>query len=518
MKRRELLAVAALTALALALRLYRLGYFDLWTDEGATWFFARWAMGTAMGGDVALEATPPLYYGLVGVFLWFFGDSDVVLRLPSALFGAASIPALYLLGRRLVSPRVGMIGALLLTFHPLHLFYSREARVYPLLLLLTILWLDHLAKALEQGTSRAWARFGGLLLLTCAVHLTGLFLGLASGILILILAPTARIRRQGIVALLLVGLFTAPYVGWILPQLGPSGAAWFTEASYRHDPDEKTLGRMLEQQLIGARYTLHLRQLHQPPTPFIPRLAALLSQAILLLVALAFGLRTARHRSLVLLLGAWLVPVAAQWGLNVTWRAVFQAGRHDFYTLGAVTLLLATGFEGLLSRRRWGSAAFLTLVLLASVGLRLMWLDRLPPGDRHEAAAAWIVQHLDDQDQVIAMGLRRLLVERYTRLEGSKIPFSSFPASTDNHPGWADVNTLVQDQEALRSEAQATVPALRGKRVCVLLRPHHPISWQVDGHLLESLGKAGWRVVWRPQDPALNLVVLERPSPLEPSP
>jgi len=515
MKRRELLAVGALTTLALALRIYRLGYFELWVDEGATWFFSRWLMGDALGGEIALEATPPLYYGLVGLAMWLFGDSDVVLRLPSVLFGTVSIPALYLLGRRLMGPRAGMIGAFLLTVHPLHLFYSREARVYPLLLLLAILWLGQLARALELGTPGAWMRFGALLLLVCAFHLTGLFLGLASGILLLLLAPNARTRRQGIVTLLLVGLCAAPYLAWVLPQLGPSGAAWFTELYYQAKPHEATLGRMLEQQLIGARYTFHVRQLHMPPTPWVPRLAALLTQATLVVVAMFHCLRTAGHRPMALLLGAWFIPVVTQWGLNTVWRAVFQAGRHDFYTLGAVTLLLAMGFEALLSKRRWGAAALLAVVLLASAGLRLAWLDRLPAGGQQGAAAAWLVQHLDDGDPVIALGLRRVLMERYSRLLGNPLAITSFPASTDNHPGWSDAKTLAQDPEALRREAQAMISNLPGKRICVLLRSSQTIDWQVDRYLFESLGEAGWRAVQHPAARSLGLAVFERPPPLE---
>lgn len=510
MKRREALALGALTLFALGLRLFRLGYFELWTDEGATWFFARWMMGTEMGAEIALEATPPLYYGLVGIMMWLFGDSDIVLRLPSALFGAAAVPALYVLGRRLAGSRVGGVAAFLLAVHPLHLWYSREARVYPLLVFLTILWLGELARALERGTPGAWARCAGVLLLTCAFHLTGLFLGLASGILVLALAPDARTRRRGIVALALVGLCAAPYIAWILPQLGPSGAAWLSELYYEAEPEEATLGRMLEQQLIGARYTFHVRQLDRPPTPLLPRFAALVSQAILLLAAVFFGLRAGHQRALLLVLGAWFVPVVTMWGLNTAWKAVFQAGRHDVYTLGAVCLLLALGFEGLLVRRRFLAVAFLACVLTASVGLRLSWLHQQPPGEFNQRVGAWISQHLDVEDQVIAMGLRRPLAERYARLVGSSVRFSSFPASTDNHPGWSDVPTLAQDPEALRREARALVPELWGERVCLLLRPRDAMTWQVDRHLLEALAEGGWRMVDQRAD--LRLLLLERPG------
>jgi hypothetical protein len=61
------------------------------------------------------------------------GDFPYEVRLLSALFGIATIPVLYLTGKRLAGPMLGLAAAMLLAFSPYHIFYSQETRMYTLL-------------------------------------------------------------------------------------------------------------------------------------------------------------------------------------------------------------------------------------------------------------------------------------------------------------------------------------------------------------------------------------------------
>ncbi len=68
--------------------------------------------------------------------LQVFGDSEVALRLPSAVAGICTIPLLGLLTEEITKSRTtAAIAALLLAVNPLHLWYSQEARPYAVLLL-----------------------------------------------------------------------------------------------------------------------------------------------------------------------------------------------------------------------------------------------------------------------------------------------------------------------------------------------------------------------------------------------
>ncbi|MCA0273217.1 MAG: glycosyltransferase family 39 protein [Proteobacteria bacterium] len=89
------------------------------------------------------EPHPILWY--LAMFGWteMFGTSHLALRLPSAITGAATIPLMFLLGRRVFGVGVGLLAAALLSVHSLHLFWSQAARMYAAGAFLSILatWL-----------------------------------------------------------------------------------------------------------------------------------------------------------------------------------------------------------------------------------------------------------------------------------------------------------------------------------------------------------------------------------------
>ena len=84
----------------------------------------------------ASESNPPLYYVLAWAWSKLFGTGAVGLRSLSALFGAATIPIAYLIGRELLSRRAGLIAAALVALNPMLIWYSQEARSYALLVFL----------------------------------------------------------------------------------------------------------------------------------------------------------------------------------------------------------------------------------------------------------------------------------------------------------------------------------------------------------------------------------------------
>ena len=74
------------------LRLYGLEFQSLWHDEGLQYYVAtRYSLGELFHQTNSFH--PPLSFMINHVFL-LFGASDFLLRLPSALFGLASLPAM----------------------------------------------------------------------------------------------------------------------------------------------------------------------------------------------------------------------------------------------------------------------------------------------------------------------------------------------------------------------------------------------------------------------------------------
>lgn len=76
------------------------------------------------------DGHPPLYYAFQLVWAKVLGTSLWVIRLPSVLFGAATIVVIYLIGARVASVRAGLIAAALLALHGHHVYYSQVARLY----------------------------------------------------------------------------------------------------------------------------------------------------------------------------------------------------------------------------------------------------------------------------------------------------------------------------------------------------------------------------------------------------
>ena len=137
--RRQWIALAAVLLVAAALRLYKLEDLPagLYCDEagngynayalgvagidenGVHWPLYVWSFGTSYKNPVFI------YSAILPVKL--LGLSAFSVRLTSALFGIATVAAMFFLGRALFGPWVGFWAALFLALCPWHLHFSRIA-------------------------------------------------------------------------------------------------------------------------------------------------------------------------------------------------------------------------------------------------------------------------------------------------------------------------------------------------------------------------------------------------------
>ena len=156
--RNELLVVIALTALAALLRLVMLGSQALWYDEVWTLDLAHSPLSLMLKRIPNWETTPPLYYLMAWASRHMFGSSQAVLRLPGAIAGILTVPAVWGAARRFGGVRAGVIAAGVTACSPFMWWYSQEARAYSLAALFCALSLWLLARALDTG---AWRDFAG---------------------------------------------------------------------------------------------------------------------------------------------------------------------------------------------------------------------------------------------------------------------------------------------------------------------------------------------------------------------
>lgn len=130
---RAAIAVTLLTGAALALRLFHIDAQSVWYDESFAIAQAAKPWG-ALFDALVLEGGrhPPLHYWLLHVWFGLTGLGAFQARLLSALAGAASVPLLYAVARRLVAAPVALVAALLLTVSQIAVYFSQEARAYML--------------------------------------------------------------------------------------------------------------------------------------------------------------------------------------------------------------------------------------------------------------------------------------------------------------------------------------------------------------------------------------------------
>jgi mannosyltransferase len=159
------LLIAAVTALALALRLINLGYSDLTFDETASYFVASKPLGEMLPYLLrAIHEHPPVYFVMLVGWMQLVGKSEVALRLLAVGCGVLSVPVMYQFGRKAINARAGLVAALLLALAPVHIFYSQTARMYTLLGLLALITWWLVLKLETSNRGRYW-----LMLTVCSL-------------------------------------------------------------------------------------------------------------------------------------------------------------------------------------------------------------------------------------------------------------------------------------------------------------------------------------------------------------
>lgn len=134
------LALCATVLVAGALRVYKLDYQSLWSDEIFSLITTDPRLSLREFWDRVLADThPPLYYLLLRLSSSAFGQSELAARAPSAVFGVLTLCAAAIMPGSSLSRGTRLALPLLIAASPGAAWYDREARSYALLLLLSTL-------------------------------------------------------------------------------------------------------------------------------------------------------------------------------------------------------------------------------------------------------------------------------------------------------------------------------------------------------------------------------------------
>jgi mannosyltransferase len=217
--------LGVVVALGAAIRFASLGVQSFHHDEVIT--VARVIPGslTDMLEKVrASESNPPLYYVLAWGWAKAFGSDEVAIRSLSALFGVATIPIAYCVGRELASQRAGLIGAALVAVNPMLIWYSQEARSYAVLVFFCAVSLLFFARSLRSQSGRDLALWALSSALALSSHYFAVF---AVGIEALWLLIALRARWRAVLpAVGGVALLGATLIPLISAQVNPTHIGW----------------------------------------------------------------------------------------------------------------------------------------------------------------------------------------------------------------------------------------------------------------------------------------------------
>ncbi len=350
--------------LGFGLRLHNLDGFSLWTDEGLTPLRAGYSVVEILGNEITIQegtgkdTHPPLYYLMIHFSRRLLGETDFAYRYPSLLVGVLLIPLLFQFGRRLRGDGLGWLAAFLTAVNPFQIWYSNEARMYALLVLLGMLTSYLLWRAL---TTRKLGRYLPLYLLlagmTLYTHYTAVILIAVQGIFWAWILWQNGQRRLLAGAAVTLTVLAVPLIPYTIPRLF-TGA----EAQYVYVPPTVILQDIIRAFSLGITVDFSLISI---------QLLSFGSLGLFLIGLAACPRWLERYFLLAYLLA---VPFGLMAGSLI--KPMYMTARHIIIGSPAFILLVAWGFLQLITQMKhrsswaaragWAGASVLGGVILVA--------------------------------------------------------------------------------------------------------------------------------------------------------
>ena len=231
MKKKECIIFGLIVVLATILRI-------LFIDKPAGFWHNEMVMynqATAGGPFDIIKAAVdadvhfPLYQLMLAIWMKFFGNGDVTIRLFSVLAGVLNVVIAFFAGKEIKDNKTGNIFAFLTAINATLIFYSQEVKFYIFLSLFATISLFFISRILKNNKNSDYA---GYILANSAIIYTftiGVLYVIAQGIIVLayILWKNKNTLKKFIIAnLMLIGIIL-PFAIYILTHMGKyEGANW----------------------------------------------------------------------------------------------------------------------------------------------------------------------------------------------------------------------------------------------------------------------------------------------------
>lgn len=136
--------------------------FPLWYDEGCSVATAINTFPTGINNYLwthDLQHTP-LYFYILHFIMNIFGDGVVALRVSSLVVSMALLPITYIVTEKLSSKKVALFAMLLMGVNTFQVLYSIEIRMYPYVILLSLLSINYLVDYDRNSDKKSLIKLG----------------------------------------------------------------------------------------------------------------------------------------------------------------------------------------------------------------------------------------------------------------------------------------------------------------------------------------------------------------------
>ncbi len=498
------LLLGVILLLAFSVRIPDIGKAGLWNDEAIVAAVAERPFGELLR-KVRQDAHPPLFFILqrfVRLAVGFDGWTEGAARSISLFFGIISIAVIYGVGRQMMSKKAGLLAAFLLAVNPMHIHYSREARNYALLILLTLLAMLCVVLMHQRPKLRTGLFTGLVFLALIYTHSISFFVLAPLGAMLLLSFFSEKKHGQipaliGTVGVTLVGLLP-----W-LPTLFSQVFQISKTATTGSGPIEWV--RPHWEKLFPWQVPYSFGAMSHGSMPPVDNYVDELRGTVWFALAISAFLIAAgwRYRSSwrepwsgYLLAAGCLGSLCLLFIASWVGTPIYTPGRVDTLALPAFILLIASGIQGVekenysFFRRRssseqqndisprpnegiWQLVLWFIPVLLLT-GLAVQPIQDEIEAVRGEQNKRWIryfSQYTADGDVFIVTGKWWTSFEYYLPRFGKNLHLLGFPSSREKHPNWLDWSVYTED--LLRKDADsvarkaAQLAAVEGSTVWV---------------------------------------------------
>lgn len=222
--------------LAFFLRLYHLGYHDLWYDEAMSVKYARFPWD---------NWNAPLYWILLHFWTKISGISEFSLRFPSLIFSFLSVILAYILGKTLFNKKVATWAGILMALSPFQLWYAQEARAQSMMLFLGLLSNLFLLKSLQ--TKKTIFRIWFVIISLIGIYTDYFYILLIiAQCLYLVFSERTKLKPRHIIPFIIIALGFLPYMSRFLDKFS------FVQAGFwLPKPNLRSLSITFENFLFG---------------------------------------------------------------------------------------------------------------------------------------------------------------------------------------------------------------------------------------------------------------------------